>query len=184
MTALDIGVVMVTVFFLVRGAWIGFVRQLAFLAALLLGYLAAGRYYPDLSQRLTAIGNPQLRFVLTYALLFLATYVLTMLLGVGLKKVMQVTFLGWFDRLLGASFGLLKAGFLATLVFMALTGILSDRSPVIEKAWVSPYLDISAKWLASIIKDRNLRQELLPHQPAITDFLPGPAPAPPPKPGL
>ncbi|MDP2104695.1 MAG: CvpA family protein, partial [Desulfobulbaceae bacterium] len=153
MTALDIGVIAVSVLFLVRGVWIGFVRQIAFLLALFLGYVAAGTYYPSLSQHLSQVGNPQLRFVITYALLFFGTYVLIMVLGVGLKKVMHITFLGWFDRSMGAVFGLGKAIFISTMVFMALTGIFSSNSVFIQKAFFSQYLTVSAKWMTSIIRD-------------------------------
>lgn len=177
MTALDIGVIVVVTFFLARGLWIGFVRQIAFLLALSLGYVAAGSYYPAWSQHLSGIHNPQLRFVATYALLFFTTYVVIMLLGLGLKKVMQISFLGWFDRLMGAVFGLVKAGFLNTMIFMALTGIFSSNSVFIEKALFSRYLSISSQWLTSIIKDSDLRTELLPKKPALSDFLSDPVPA-------
>lgn len=177
MTALDIGVIVVTVFFLTRGIWIGFIRQIAFLLALFLGYAAAGTYYPTLSQHLEKIDNPQLRFVVTYALLFFTTYVMIMLLGLGLKKVMQITFLGWFDRLMGGVFGLVKAVFIATLVFMALTGIFSTNSVYIEKAFCTKYLLISSQWLTSIIHDKDLQAELLPKKPAISNFLSNPVPA-------
>jgi membrane protein required for colicin V production len=177
MTALDIGVIVVAVFFLARGLWIGFVRQLAFLLALFLGYVAAGTYYPTLSQHLSRITNPQLRFVVTYGLLFFATYVLIMVLGLGLKKVMQVTFLGWFDRLMGGGFGLVKAAFIATLAFMALTGIFSNSSVFVEKAFFAKYLMISSQWVASVIKDKDLQAEFLPKKPAISDFLKDPVPA-------
>jgi len=177
MTALDIGVIAVSVLFLVRGIWIGFVRQIAFLLALFLGYLAAGTYYPSWSQHLSQVGNPQLRFVLTYALLFFGTYVLIMVLGLGLRKVMHITFLGWFDRLMGAAFGAGKAVFIATMVFMALTGIFSSNSVFIQKAFFTPYLTISAQWLTSIIRDKDLQQELLPKEPAISDFFANPIPA-------
>jgi len=176
MTALDIGVIIVAVFFLARGIWIGFVRQIAFLLALSFGYVAAGTYYPSWSQHLIQIGNPQLRFVVTYALLFFSTYVVIMLLGLGLKKVMQISFLGWFDRLMGAVFGLGKAVFITTLVFMALTGIFPSNSVFIEKAFFSRYLTISSQWVTSIIKDKDLQAELLPKKPALSDFLSDPVP--------
>ena len=177
MTALDIGVIVIAVFFLARGLWTGFIRQLAFLLALFLGYGAAGAYYPTLSQHLTLIANPQLRFVVTYGLLFFATYVVIMVLGLGLKKVMQISFLGWFDRLLGGCFGLVKAVFIATLAFMALTGIFSNSSVFIEKAFFSKYLTISSQWATSIIKDKELQADLLPKKPAISEFLKDPVPA-------
>ncbi|NOX25520.1 MAG: CvpA family protein [Deltaproteobacteria bacterium] len=178
MTALDIGVIVITVFFLVRGIWIGFVRQIAFVLALSMGYLAAGANYSLFSRYIVKwVSDPQLRFVITYMILFLATYVIIMLLGAGLKKVMQVTFLGWFDRLMGGVFGLAKAAFIATLGFMALAGVFSNSNPIIQKSFSSKYLTQSAKFVTSFIKDKNLQQSLLPHQPAISAFLANPVPA-------
>ena len=177
MTILDIGVVIVTVLFLVRGVWVGFVRQLAFFLALTLGYLAAGKYYTILSQNFSPwIENAQLRFVVTYTLLFLITYVLVMFLGRGMKKVMQVTFLGWFDRTMGGLFGLAKAAFISTLVFMGLAGFLSSSSPIIQKSFFSPYLMQSSRYITSFIKDKELKDELLPKKPAISNFLTDPVP--------
>lgn len=171
MTALDIGCIIVLAFFLTRGVWIGFVRQIAFILALFLGYVAAGTFYPEFSQYLTAIHTPQLRFVVTYGLLFFTTYVLIMVLGLGLKKVMQISFLGWFDRLLGGVFGLVKAVFIATMVFMALTGIFSASTPFIDKAFFTPYLLTSSRTVTSIISDSDLQAQLLPHKPAISEML-------------
>ncbi len=177
MTALDIGVITIAAFFLARGLWTGFIRQIAFLLALFLGYVAAGTYYPSWSRHLSQIGNPQLRFVLTYALLFFATYVLIMLIGLVLKKVAQITFLGWFDRLLGGVFGLAKAAFITTLAFLALTGIVSDSSAFIQNSFFAKHLQVSSRWLTSIIKDKELRADLLPKQPAISDLLRDSVPA-------
>lgn len=177
MTALDIGVVVIVTFFLARGLWTGFVRQLAFLLALSLGYLAAGTYYPVWSRYLSSVANPQLRFVLTYALLFFTTYVLVMLLGMVGKRVMQISFLGWFDRLLGGVFGLAKAVFLATMIFMALTGVFSANCVFLEKAFFGPYLTISSRWLTSIVRDQNLQAELLAKKPALSNLLSAPVPA-------
>jgi membrane protein required for colicin V production len=171
MTALDIGVIVVIALFLFRGVWIGFVRQIAFILALFFGYVAAGTYYPEFSQQLTAIQTPQLRFVVTYGLLFFTTYVVIMVLGLGLKKVVQISFLGWFDRLLGGVFGLGKAVFIATMVFMALTGIFSNNTPFIEKAFFTPYLMISSQMVTSIIRDGDLQAQMLPKKPAISDLL-------------
>lgn len=177
MTVLDIGVIIITVSFLVRGVWIGFVRQLAFLLALLMGYVAAGKYYPFFSHYTSSwLHNPQLRFVVTYTVLFLLTYVAIMLLGLGLKKVMQVTFLGWFDRSMGALFGLAKAVFLCTLIFMGIAGIFSTTNPILRQSFFSPYLMISSQYMTSFIQDKDLKEELVPKKPAITSFLADPVP--------
>jgi len=174
LTVLDFVVAGLTVILVARGVWIGFVRQIAFLAALVLGYVAAGTYYPLVAAHTRAwITNMRLGFVLTYALLFLVTYVLVMAGGVLLKKVMQISFLGWFDRTMGGIFGLAKAVFISTLGFMLLSAVLSAGSPLLQKSFFSKYLMESARVMTSIIRDRGLQKELTPRRPAISTFFSG-----------
>lgn len=175
MTTIDTGVIIITLIFLVRGIWIGFIRQLAALAALFIAFLAAGRYYNQLSSYITRfISEPQIAFIVTYALVFLISYVLIVLLGIVLKKVMQISFLGWFDKLLGGIFGFAKAVFLCTLIFMGLSWLLSSSNQMIQKSFFSPYLMTSSKYVLTFIHDKDLQKKLMPQKPAISSFLENP----------
>lgn len=172
MTTLDAGIIIITLFFLVRGVWIGFTRQVASIAALAIGYVAAGHYYSHFAGYLTKyISEPQLTFIVTYALVFVITYILVILLGIVGKKVMQISFLGWFDTMLGGVFGLAKAIFINTLLFMVLAWVLSSSNPLIQKSFLSQYLMISSKYVTSIIQDKELRNKIMPKKPAISAFL-------------
>ncbi|MFH1021240.1 MAG: CvpA family protein [Pseudomonadota bacterium] len=168
MTAIDFGLIVIIFIFLVRGIWIGFVRQLASLMGLILGYLFAGRYYEQISPRLSSvIPSPQFCFLVTYALLFLAVFFGVMALGFVLKKVMSVSFLGWFDRLMGGIFGLVKAGVLTSVLFMVVAGLLADNNPLMTNSLAAPYLAKSSGFLLSFVSDQNLHRHLLPKAPAI-----------------
>jgi len=168
MNSLDFGVIAIILLFLVRGIWVGFVRQLASLAALILGYIFAGRYYEQISPRLSSlIPSPQLCFLVTYALLFLAVFFGVLALGFVLKKVMSISLLGWFDRLMGGIFGLVKAGVIIPVGFMVLSGMLADANPLITGSLTAPYLTKSSGFLLSFIPDQNLHRLLLPREPAI-----------------
>lgn len=168
MTAIDFGAIAIVLIFLVRGIWIGFIHQMASLAALILGYLFAGRYYEQISPLLSPlISSPQLRFLVTYALLFLAVFLGVLVLGFVLKKVMSLSLLGWFDRFLGGIFGLVKAGVLTAVLFMVLSGLLADTSPLMTGSLAAPYLRKSSAFLLSFVPDQNLRRLLLPKEPAI-----------------
>lgn len=163
---------LITAALVARGIWVGFVRQLAFFLALFLGYGAAGQYYGQLSPYVTpVVSNPQLAFFITYLMLFVTAYLLAMTAGMLLKKVMQISFLGWFDRLLGGIFGLLKAVFVSTLLFMLVTAFLSTASPIVENSFSVPYLMVSSQWLVGLIRDKHLQMELLPKNQAISSFL-------------
>ena len=168
MNSIDFGVIAIILIFLVRGIWIGFVRQLASLAGLILGYLFAGRYYEQISPRLSSvISSPQLCFLVTYALLFLAVFLGVMGLGFVLKKVMSISLLDWFDRFMGGFFGLVKAGVLTTVLFMVISGLLADSNPLMANSLTAPYLAKSSGFLLSFVPDQNLHRQLLPKAPAI-----------------
>ncbi|MHB1015579.1 MAG: CvpA family protein [Desulfurivibrionaceae bacterium] len=168
MNSIDFGVLAIILIFLVRGVWIGFVRQLASLAALILGYLFAGRYYQQLSPRLSSvIHSPQLCFLVTYGLLFLAVFFGVIALGFVLKKVMSISLLGWFDRVMGGIFGLVKAGVIIPVLFMVMSGLLADNNPLMTGSRAAPYLFRSSGFLLSFVPDQNLHRQLLPKEPAI-----------------
>ncbi|MGV1100755.1 CvpA family protein [Thiovibrio sp. JS02] len=169
MTALDLGAIAIVLIFLVRGIWVGFVRQLASLAGLVLGFFIAGRYYEKFSPVLASfIASPQIRFLITYTLLFLAVFLVVIAMGFVLKKVMTISLMDWFDRLLGGIFGLGKAFFLVTVAFMLLSSVLDGSNPVLSKSFSAHYLRQSAGFFRSYITDQDLKSRLLPREPAIS----------------
>ena len=173
MTLLDAVVIILLLLFLIRGVWIGFIRQLASIAALFLGYIAAGQYYKQFSAYLAPyIETPQIAFLITYAALFLLTFLAVVLLGYLLKQVMTLSLLGWFDRFLGSLFGLAKAMIICTIGFMLLSGMLSASNPLIKNSLLAPYLSESASFFLNFIKDKDLHSTFLPKEPAIVDLLP------------
>jgi len=172
MTPFDAIILALFLLFLARGIWVGLIGQLAFLAALIFGYAAAGAFYTRLGHLLLpVIPNPQASFLTTYVLLFLLTYLLTILLGKGLKIVMSITLLGWFDRLMGGIFGLGKAAFLCTLLFMVLSGFVAGPRPFFSNSLTTPYLAASSNYFLSWIKDNDIRHRFLPKRPAISALL-------------
>lgn len=168
---LDSAVAVVAALLVARGIWVGFIRQLAFFFALFLGYGAAGQFYGQLSPYVTpVVSNPQLAFLVTYFMLFVTAYFLAMTAGSLLRKVMQISFLGWFDRLLGGMFGLIKATFVCTLLFMLLTALTSTSTPLIEKSFTAPHLSNSSQLVVGMVRDKDLRTKLLPKEQAISSF--------------
>lgn len=169
---MDIAVIVIIALFTIRGAWIGFIRQLAFIAALVLAFLVAGAFSRQLAGFLKPLdASPQLNFLLIYALLLLTVYLLVILLGYALNKMMKVTMLGGFDRVLGGVFGLAKGIFLATLLFMAVAGIMSESAEYLRRSFCFPYLSQSAKVLSWFISDQDLRNRLRPKEAAISNLL-------------
>ncbi|MDH4320676.1 MAG: CvpA family protein [Desulfobulbaceae bacterium] len=178
MTAFDAIILIIFLLFLGRGIWVGLIGQLAFLVALPVAFLAAGAFYGRLGHLLLpVVPNPQSCFLLTYVLLFVATYLLIILIGKGLKMVMNVTLLGWFDRLMGGLLGLGKAAFLCTLLFMTLSGFTAGPRSFFSNSLSTPYLATSSEYMLTMIQDQDLRHRFLPKKPAISELLTPTVPA-------
>lgn len=169
MALLDIGVIILALIFLLRGIWLGLVNQLAVIIALIAGFIAAGRYSYYFSDTLLPfVDSTKTSFIITYILLFLLSYLLIILLGFALKKVVNLTMLNWFDRLMGAVFGLVKAALVATLLFMVLAALVDSTSPLVNKGLAAPWLSKSSQILLELVKDEKLRSRFIPTQPAIS----------------
>ena len=167
-TAFDVLILVIFLAFLVRGIWIGFIRQISSLIAMLGGFLLAGYFDKDFYHFLMPyFKNSQTVFLITYILLFVAFFFLIKLVGMGLKKVMDVTLTPWFDRTVGGLFGVIKGVFLASLIFVVSTSYLSGSNKYLKKSITYPFLAQSSKVILTFIRDYDLRSYFIPKEPAI-----------------
>ena len=166
--------VIIALFFLLifRGLWIGFLRQITTLVALIVGYVIAGQYHDKLFPFLLGLtDNPHAVFWSSYVILFAITYVFTMLFGKVLAKVVELTIAGWFDKLLGGVLGFVKAGVLIVLLNMVLSGILAPENKMLRSCQLCPYVSQATDYVRSLIKNDTLREAFLQKKPAITEKL-------------
>lgn len=174
LTYFDLVVAFIFLFFLVRGLWIGFMRQLAAFFALVGSYYLAGRYASEIlpfTERF--VDNPKLTFFISFALIFLVAAIVFTLIGKVLHRFMQITLLGWLDRFSGMLLGGVKAAVVASLIYMFLASSLSATNELLKKSYTSPYLKQGAELLQSLIDDPRLRKYFLQKEPAIlSDLLP------------
>lgn len=178
MTVFDAGIIAIIIFFVARGSWIGIIRQLVSIATIILGFAVAGRYAGQTVAFLApAISSPRVAFILTYILLLLLTYVGLRLLGFGLRKVLQISFLTWFDRLAGGILGFAKGALLSILIFMLLAGLSTAMTPILQQSFLTPYLGKSSRILLTCVRERSLRELFQLRPPAISASFPMPVEA-------
>ena len=152
-----------------RGLWLGFLRQIIGLVALYFGYIFASQYHDKLFPFLRDFSsNPKVIFLCSYALLFIGTYILAMLLGKGLGYVIQITMAGWFDRLLGGVLGLAKGLLLVVLVHMLLGAFLAPESQVLRTCETCDELNAASNVARELIRNEDARKALMQQAPAIT----------------
>ncbi len=175
LTYFDFLVAFLFLIFFLRGAWIGFVRQLAAFFALVGGYYLAGQYADRiLPWTEKFVDNPKVTFLVSFAILFLAAALVFTLIGKVLHRFLQITLLGWLDRLSGLALGGVKAAVVASLLYMLLASSLSTTNDLLRKSYSSPYLKQGSELLRSFIDDPRLRTYFVQKEPAIfNELLPG-----------
>jgi membrane protein required for colicin V production len=172
LTYFDLVVACIFLFFLVRGLWIGCVRQLAAFFALVGGYYLAGQYADailPLTERF--VDNPKLTFLVSFGLIFIVAAIVFTLIGKVLHRFLQITLLGWLDRLSGLGVGAVKAAVVASLLYMFLASSLSATNELLRTSCSTPYLRQGSELLRSFIDDPRLRKYFAQKEPAILSEL-------------
>jgi membrane protein required for colicin V production len=184
MTIFDTLVLIIVVALLVRGVWTGFIRQIAFVLALILGFIFAATLTGPLARiARIVIDNPLPRFFLVYMLLFGLGALAVILAGRSLQKLAETANLSWLDRALGGILGLFKALFICCLLFLLAAFIWPPNRDYLKTTLFYPVLSRGSLFLMSFVKDDELRyhffgQDLLirQHNYSTPPVLPLPVP--------
>ncbi len=170
LTGYDFVIIALLFLFILRGLWVGFLRQITTLVSLLVGYVIAGQYHDKLFPFLRGLtDNPQIVFLASYVVLFGFVYVVTMLFGKGLARVVELTVAGWFDKVLGGVLGAVKAVILIVFLNMVLSGVLAPENSMLRNCQLCPYVNQTTEFFRSLIKDDNMRKAFLQKKPAISE---------------
>jgi len=135
MQGLDLVILIFTAFLLVKGIWKGFVKEIAGIIAVVLAVLISFRFHKDTAGYLVSFIDEKYASVAAYLTLFLAVYLVVMLLGNVLDRVLKYVFLGGINRVLGGVFGILKSVLWLTLVTFAYSSI-KDGVGFRHPAWI------------------------------------------------
>ena len=103
------------------------------------------------------IDNSHTAFLITYILLFIAFFFMIKLVGLGLRKVMDVTLTTWFDRTVGGLFGVIKGFFFVGLLFIVIGSFMSGSNNYLKKSISYPLLSYSSDVILAFIQDYDIR---------------------------
>ncbi len=169
LTGYDFVVIGLSLLLIVRGIWLGFLRQVTGLLSLFLGYFVASQYHDRLFPFLTDLsGNPKVIFVVSVVILFVATYIATMLLGRGLSHVIEIVISKWFDKILGASLGAAMAICTVVLLHMILGSVLAPEDKMLRDCRTCDVLNVTTDYARTFIQDEEVRKSLMQQTPAIS----------------
>lgn len=151
-----------------RGIWLGLLKQVTGLLALYIGYLVASQYHDKFFPFLREVSdNPQIVFLVSYVIMFIATYIVIMLLGKMLTHAVQVSIVGWFDRVLGGVVGFLQALIVVVLMHMILGSVLPPENKMLQTCETCGVLNEAVGVTREMIKNEDVRKALQQKKPAI-----------------
>ncbi len=152
-------VVLAVVFISVAGSLLkGFVRESISLGSVVVGIVLASRLYPTTGEFLLQfVGSRNLAATLGFVTIFAGCLIAGALVSFLVHKFVRVAHLQWFDRLLGAAFGLIRGWMIAAVLVLLLTTFRVQLASV-QKARLAPFLLVSARGLIVLtpqtLKDR------------------------------
>ncbi|PIE63839.1 MAG: colicin V production protein [Desulfobacterales bacterium] len=169
LTGYDFVVLGIFVLFLVRGIWFGFLRQICGFVALLVAYVVASSHHEKIFPFLNSVSdNPKVIFITSCVILFIVTYVLVMFLGKGLAKVVDMSFVKWFDKLLGVFLGGVLASVVIIFMHMIVGSLLPSDSTMLKECETCTVLNPATDYVRALIKDEEVRKTLMQQTQAIT----------------
>jgi len=122
MNLLDLLILIPIVWGCIRGFSKGLIIELATLAGMVLGIIAAYFFSARVSDFFSGyftIG-PSAMKILSYVLIFLAVLLIFWIIGKIITKLVDMVMLGWLNKLLGAIFGMAKGVIIAALLLLVI----------------------------------------------------------------
>jgi uncharacterized membrane protein required for colicin V production len=142
MNLLDLGIIALLGLVALRGYYRGLFQELAVLVGLVGGLVAAANMYPQLAGKLRSlVTNPIHAQWIAFAVILVAVYWLTRLVGHFLQRLLYHLYLDIFDRLLGGFFALVKGGlFLGFALMLVGVALPKNSSLLIKESRTAPHL--------------------------------------------
>ncbi len=154
LTVLDWIVLTIVLSSIVSSVMKGFAREVIALAAALVGLLLASWFHSEAGRLfLPYVKTPDIASLLGFGMIFAGTLLLGALVSLLVRKFLQVVSLQWFDRLLGAAFGLVRGWIIASVIFLTLTAFPVEIESVAQ-AKLGPHLLLSARVLVLLTPPR------------------------------
>jgi membrane protein required for colicin V production len=87
-------------------------------------------------------------------IIFCVIFIIISIIGIIIKYLLNIAFLGWVDRICGAGFGIIKGILIVAVVLISLTAFLPKGAPIIKNSILSPHVTlISEKMVKVVSKD-------------------------------
>jgi membrane protein required for colicin V production len=152
MNILDYIILVPLLYLTIKGIIRGIIREIASLAGIILGIWLGMVYQEELSIVIRGY-LPDNRFIpiISIALIFVLMVIICNLAGWALKLIFKKVFLGWFDRLMGGVFAVVKTIFIAYVVIVILTFYMPQNAPLISESVLAPWIIKSYQQIIGLV---------------------------------
>jgi membrane protein required for colicin V production len=138
---LDLGILVLLILITLRGYYRGLFQELAVLAGVVGGVLAAAHVHLWLARKLSPwITNPDYAKWVAFALVLVVVYWSIRLVAHFLQRLLYHLYLDVFDRLLGGFFALIKGALLLGLSLMLIGVVMPRNTHLLKESRTAPYL--------------------------------------------
>jgi membrane protein required for colicin V production len=152
MNILDLIILGLMTFFLIKGIFRGFFRELSSLAGVISGLLVGNHYYGPVAN-LLRVHIPFEKFLplISFIILFILVVIVFNLFGLLLHHLFKRFFIGWFDKGLGVFFALTKGVIICYLLIVLLTFFMPSKNPLILKSKAARLVIVTYQSMARLI---------------------------------
>ena len=175
MNLLDSAIIALMIFFIVRGIFRGFFREIGSLAGVILGLWLADLYQPQMTEHLKAY-FPSVIFLplIAFGIIFTVVMILCNLSGWGLKVILKKAFLGWADRALGACLAVFKGTVITYFAIVLLSFFVPPKTPFIAGSRLAPLITTSCQYMSGLISPnlyQNWKRKFLKDKKGIDEIV-------------
>ena len=161
MNPFDIIIIVILGYSLVRGIFRGLVKEVSSIIGVLGGFYAAFTYYTMLAKLLSGlIKETAYLNILSFLIIFCGVLIVVGILGVIIKYLLNIAFLGWVDRIGGVGFGLVKGILIASILFITLTAFLPKGSAFLKNSMLAPHVSWVSEKMAKVVS-KEMKQDFM-----------------------
>jgi membrane protein required for colicin V production len=161
MNPFDIIIIVILGYSLVRGIFRGLVKEVSSIIGVLGGFYAAFTYYTMLAKLLSGlIRETAYLNILSFLIIFCSVLIVVGILGIIIKYLLNIAFLGWVDRIGGIGFGLVKGILIASILFITFTAFLPKGSAFLKNSVLAPHVSWVSEKMAKVVS-KEMKQDFI-----------------------